>query len=278
MTRLAQGLNVELARRIELAEARAAVAAAEALARLRPEAGVAVEEIGGGFAVFCGAGSPVTQAVGVGLNGDVDEAEFDRLERFYCWRNEPVRVETCPLADASLIAHFGERQYRVTEFTNVMARSLPADDPSELQSTTTVREAITVERVPDEQIDLWTRIVSEGFSEHLPVTPELLEVMRAFASAENVECYLARAGSEIAGGGTLILRDGVAGLFGASTLPAFRNQGVQTALLDTRLARASEAGCDLAVCLAKPGSASQRNVVRRGFEVLYTRVKFEKHS
>jgi GNAT superfamily N-acetyltransferase len=100
--------------------------------------------------------------------------------------------------------------------------------------------------------------------------------MRAFASAPQVECYLARVHGAVAGGGTLILRDGVAGLFGASTLPAYRNRGVQTALLQTRIARAAQAGCDLVVCLAQPGSSSQRNVVRQGFSVLYTRVKFEK--
>jgi hypothetical protein len=51
---------------------------------------------------------------------------------------------------------------------------------------------------------------------------------------------------------------------------------VQAALLHERLARAAEAGCDLAVCLAQPGSTSQRNIVRKGFTVLYKRVKFEK--
>jgi len=65
-------------------------------------------------------------------------------------------------------------------------------------------------------------------------------------------------------------------LFGASTLPAFRNRGVQTALLKQRLARAAAENCDLAVCIAAPGSSSQRNVVRLGFSVLYTRVKFER--
>jgi hypothetical protein len=51
---------------------------------------------------------------------------------------------------------------------------------------------------------------------------------------------------------------------------------VQAALLHARLARAVKAGCDLAVCLAQPESTSQRNIVRRGFIVLYARVKFEK--
>src|SRR5262249_43093369 len=60
-------LDRALSRRIELAEAQAAAAAAEALAEFRPNAGVAVARIAGGFAVYCGANSPVTQAVGLGL-------------------------------------------------------------------------------------------------------------------------------------------------------------------------------------------------------------------
>src|ERR1700687_322658 len=43
-------LKLELARRIELGEAQAAVQAAETLARLRPGSGGAVEGIAGGFA------------------------------------------------------------------------------------------------------------------------------------------------------------------------------------------------------------------------------------
>jgi hypothetical protein len=51
-------LDLVLARRIELAEAHAAVGAAEALMGARPDAGVAVAKIAGGFAVYCGANSP----------------------------------------------------------------------------------------------------------------------------------------------------------------------------------------------------------------------------
>ena len=267
-------LDRALSRRIELAEAQAAAAAAEALAEFRPDAGVAVMGIAGGFAVYCGANSPVTQAVGLGLDGPVHDEEFDALEQFYASRKEPVRVETSPLADPSLIEQFGKRRYRVTEFTNVMARPTCESHPS-----IAVREAadgITVERIAPEHIDLWNLTVAQGFAEHHPVTQEVLDVMRAFASAPQVECYLARVNGAAAGGGTIILRDGIAGLFGASTLPGYRKRGVQTALLESRIARAAECGCDLVVCLAQPGSTSQRNVMRRGFSVLYTRVKFER--
>src|ERR1700680_4882328 len=93
-------LTLELARRIEFAEAEAAVSCAETMRELRAGDGSAVERVCGGFAVYCGAGSPVTQAVALGLDGPVTSEEFDRLEEFYFRRKEPVRVETCPMANA----------------------------------------------------------------------------------------------------------------------------------------------------------------------------------
>lgn len=65
--------------------------------------------------------------------------------------------------------------------------------------------------------------------------------------------------------------EGVALLCGSSTLPAHRRRGVQTTLLATRLAEAAAVGCDLAVVTTLPGSRSQHNVQRHGFELLYTR-------
>jgi hypothetical protein len=263
-------MNLELARRIELAEARAGAAAAEALKKLCPELGAAVLPIAGGFASFLGVGSPATQAIGLGLTHEVTAEEFASLEAFYRERNDGVRVEASPLAHASLFEHFGTGGYRATEFTNVMARRISSHEKF------TENPEVRVKRVEAAEIDLWNSTVGRGFSNEALVRPDLLRLMKGFASADGVEAYLAQIDGQVAGGGTLVMREGVAGLFGASTLPAFRQRGVQTALLNTRLARAARCGCDLAACLAAPGSSSQRNIVRQGFQVLYTRVKFEK--
>jgi ribosomal protein S18 acetylase RimI-like enzyme len=67
------------------------------------------------------------------------------------------------------------------------------------------------------------------------------------------------------------LCDGVAQMAGAGTLPAFRRRGVQTSLLSARLAAAAAAGSDLAVVTVQPGSKSQENVQRHGFQLLYAR-------
>ena len=265
-------LNLELAREIELAEAEAAVGCVRTMKSLVPETEGAAEKIGGGYTVYCGPNNPVTQAAGLGLGGPVSAQEFDKLEQFYFSRGEPVRVETCPLVDASLLAHYKERRYHVTEFSNVMAKRVVEEAASLPQPS----EEVQIRRIGNGEIELWVMTVAQGFAEHYPVTDEILRIMKLFALGEKTECYLATIDGRVAGGATLAVRGRIAGLFGASTLPEFRKRGVQTALLQKRLERAAELGCELAMSLAQPGSVSQRNIARHGFETLYTRVKFER--
>lgn len=188
-------LSLELAREIELAEAEAAVACAERLMAAQGDGAGAVAPVAGGYAVYCGANSPVTQAVGLGLNGAVSSEEFDRLEEFYFGRREPVRVETCPMADGSLIEHYRERSYYVSEFSNVMVRPVE-------KSADALPAGIEIQKAADGEIDLWTLTVAQGFAEHLPVTQEILSVMRLFADGKNTECYFARVDGKMAGGAT----------------------------------------------------------------------------
>src|SRR5215469_243378 len=142
-------LSLELAREIEMAEALAAIDCAERMRAATANGEGAVAAVAGGSAIYCGANSPVTQAVGLGLNGPVGKEEFDKLEKFYFTRNEPVRVETCPLADQTLIQHYGERGYQVTEFSNVMVRPVMADGAAR------VAGEIQIEKAGAHEIDLW---------------------------------------------------------------------------------------------------------------------------
>jgi len=96
-------------------------------------------------------------------------------------------------------------------------------------------------------------------------------VVRGMAGARGLVRFLARRSGEPAGGASFRSADGVAQLCGAGTLPAHRRRGVQAALLEHSLAEAARAGCELAVVTTLPGSKSQENVQRQGFELLYAR-------
>jgi GNAT superfamily N-acetyltransferase len=260
-------LDLNLARRLEMAEAHACRACAEAFHQQHPEFPVAVEEIAGGFAVFAGADSPVTQAIGVGLHGEVSDFDLDRLQDFFSSRATAAAAELCPLVQMSLYERFAKRGFHLLEVSDVLFRRLkPMDsDAQALPSNIVVRRA-----APDEA-QLWTKTVAAGFAEHNPVTQSILGVMAGFFPAAH--CFLALVDGSVAGGGAVSTRGGVCGLFGASTLPEFRGRGAQTALLQARIAWAAAQGCDVAVSITQPGSASHRNMERQGFRVAYTRTK-----
>lgn len=262
-------MDLELARRVEHAEGSACRECAEAFHLAHAEFPVAVEEMAGGVAVFAGVDSPVTQAIGVGLGDPVKDEELDRLGDFFQARNAPAAVELCPLVEMSMYEKFAGRGYRLLEVSNVLVREITGSGDAK----PSIQHDVTVKRAPRDDAKLWTRTVVQGFAEQFPVTPEMLEVMEGFFHAVNATTFLAYVDGNVAGGAALAVHGGVCGLFGASTLPEFRRRGVQTALLDARIAWATNQGCDLAASIAAPASISQRNIERAGFRVAYTRTK-----
>jgi hypothetical protein len=260
-------MDFELARRVETAEMFAARAFAESAQRMHPEATIAVEEIAGGTAVFAGADSPITQAIGLGMHGPVAGTDLDRMTEFFHSRGTAAAAEICPLVDLSLYAELGRRGYRLGEVSNVLVYDLSLDDRGPASSEVVVRP------VEPGEVKLWATKVMRGFSEDGPVPDSMRDILESFPGPPDACHFLAFVNGEVAGGATVSVRGGVCGLFGASTLPVFRRRGVQTALLAARLKWARTRGCDLAASITQPGSISHRNMERFGFRVAYTRTK-----
>ena len=247
-----------LARRLEAAEA----ANARGCTAIHPEA--AALDVAGGCAVFVGAASPLSHAVGIGLDGPVTGLEIDRLESFYRSRGAKVSVELCPLANPGILDMLGERGYRVTEFNNVLVRRLAG---CQIVLTPHVRRVL-----PDET-DVWSHTVGRGFFETQELTTEEMDVGRAICAMPGALCYLAVTESgELAGGAAAAVYSGLATLFADSTIALYRRCGLHRELIAARLNEALAQGCDLATAATLPGSGSQRNYERMGFEVAYTRV------
>ena len=247
-----------LARRLETAEA----AIARGCTTVHPAA--AMMEVGTGCAVFVGAESPLSHAVGIGLNGPMREAEIDGLETFFRSRGSKVTVDLCPYADPELLPMLGERGYRPTEFNNVLVKRLAG---VEMAFTQHVRRALR------DETNLWSHTVGRGFFEAAELTSEEMDVGRAICAMPAAMCYLAVAESgEPAGGGAAAIHGGLASFFADSTVPQFRRLGLHRELIAARLNEALAQGCDLATASTLPGSGSQRNYERLGFQVVYTKV------
>jgi GNAT superfamily N-acetyltransferase len=271
-TRVSLFCDTALAGRIERAEAQLIARCNEAARRRAGAAGFVIP-IAGGVASFAGADSPYNKVAGLGFDGVPEPADLDEVENAFASCGSPAQVELAHLADPEIGAMLTGRGYRLESFENVLGRSLT----DEIERVTPV--GIQVRRSGDVEFETWLDVVAEGSvhpdTQGVPRHEEFPREVIIAAERDSAEAgdvrYAALRDGNIAGGATMHLADGMAQLTGAATAPAHRRRGIQTALLSARLADAAEAGCDVAVIITQPGSKSQQNAQRQGFDLLYTR-------
>lgn len=264
--------TIDVARRVDRAEIEFCALAGE----IGTPGGVDRLEAGGGLALFGRPGSPLNKVLGVGLSGPVADAELHRIEAFYARHGAPSQIELCPIAASDVAPRLSARGYVLEAFENELGRAIGPGAASRLPRPDEVR--VTMAR-PD-QDELWIRVTAEGFAAFEPPvgggSPEevagvdlMVEMMAQFAHPR-IRRYLAWLGDAPVGGGAAWVHEGVLGIFGTSTLAAFRRRGVQRAVAISAIEDA-ESEADLAVATTAPGSTSQRTFERLGFQVLYTR-------
>lgn len=242
-----------LARRIEGAEALNAAQCGEALA------------IAGGYASFAGVGSALTHAIGLGMNGPVSSLEFDQMEEFYRSREASVNLDFCPHADPTLMELLGNRGYRIVECNNVMAGPVAGSPDAR------------VRLAEENEQELWSRTMLEGFFQRAELTPSELEMAGRLFRLDAATAWLGVVNGASAAAGAMNFRGKLALLFGDSTLEKLRGQGLHLALIRARLNHAARHGnCDLATASTLPGSISQRNYERAGFRVVYTKLNMQR--
>lgn len=262
--------DLNLARRLEVAEARANASFVEARAALSPEIGAEWIEIGGAYAMFDGPESPCTQTFGLGMCEGVTGDQLDRIEAFFASRNAPAFHEVCPLADLATPHLLSTRGYEPFEFTSVLFLPLANG------STPRAADRVRVRQIHPGEQEQWAELVARGWSESSELTSVILDLARVSAYRSDGANFVAELDGRPIATGSVSIVDGVVLLAGASTIPEARKLGAQNALLGARLRYGAEAGCDIAMMGAQPGSSSQRNAERNGFRIAYTRMKWRK--
>ncbi|MEL7058732.1 MAG: GNAT family N-acetyltransferase [Acidobacteriota bacterium] len=264
--------DLDLAQRLERAEAIANRRSIEARRAVDPDHGADCIEIGGTTALFDGVGSPLTQSFGLGMTEPLTRHDLDTLETFFFERGSDALHEVSPLADPSALALLGDRGYRPIEQTNVLYRLAGGG----LARRGRRRPLAARPVAPDEEA-LWIDTMIEGWGEFPEVASFLRGLGTLFVRQEGCVTFLVEDtdGRPIASG-ALSIADDVALLAGASTIPPARRRGAQLALLRARLEHAVESGCELMMLCAAPGSASQRNAERQAFRIAYTRTKWQR--
>ncbi len=264
--------SASVARRIEKAEATLIAEFGHAAGRRYGSNKVFICDLAGGTAVAAGPRAPFSKIAGLGVE-PIDISLLDTVEEAFASTATPVRIELASLANPEVGALLTRRGYVLQGFENVLAKSLPAEEPSTTE--------VSIVQVVDSESAQWVDVLAASFAEpdrfdgpavDEPVDRAALDAIFGQISEINgLVRYFARRNNGVAGGAAMRIAEGMAQLCGAATLPAHRRRGVQTALLQHRLADAGRAGCDMAVVTTQPGSVSQQNVQRQGFELLYSR-------
>ncbi|MFC4638124.1 GNAT family N-acetyltransferase [Deinococcus hohokamensis] len=231
------------------------VAHAEAQAHARYGQPGAVARFGPLVAVHASPGSVLNAA----WHGGPDlptEADLDALEAFSLQHNQPASLHLLSHAAPELLDLLAARGYRLRSSPHLYTHSLRSLPP---------RPSLDIREESDPEA--WAHWSAEGFGGGL-------EIMQAVARAPGTALYAVWQGSEVAATGAMSLCAGVAALHGASTRPAFRGQGAQSALLAWRLHQAAAQEAKFASVFVTPGTSSERNIVRAGFVLGGLRLTF----
>jgi len=220
--------------------------------------------IGGGVAICMGK-NYLNTAVGIGISDAVTAGDIDQLEAFFQSHQTPVQIETCAFTDKSLLDQLNQRGYHVADFTTAYTH--------DLQDIPTTTSEIIVTPIDDSQRDLWVRTVIDIASDDHSTDTRLAQ---AVTHRDKTVCFLATLEDVPVGASALSLRDEVAIFYFTATRQAYRNRGVQTAMIQARLAYAKSQGCEMVFATTNPGVQSMRNLMRAGFRVAYTRFEMEK--
>lgn len=256
-----------LVQRLEAAEAADGADCAESQKLLNPESDAAVKAVAGGFLIYLGVTSPLTHVLNLGLSGPVTQDDLNEVEEFYRERGAPVIIDVCPYADVSLLELLNDRDYKISEMNNVLVRDVQAD-----MEIPDFSPGIEVRQCDGGECELYTETTVKGFFGRELVSDDELAVGRALFNMRGATSYLAFSGSDPAGSGSMSIRYKVASCFGDSTQPAFRGKGIQAALIRARMLDAAKGNCDVVTAGTQPGSQSQRNYERLGFQVAYTKI------
>lgn len=224
-----------------------------------PHIGAELMEVGRGVAAFVGLGSPITSVKGLGPALTV--ADLQAIERFYArHRVERVVIETAPWLEGESRDLLLASGYTEAGHEDVMARWRD-DAPGE-----PVRE---VEIVP---VTDWPGLMGDAYE--MDDSPSGRELCLTTAAMPNAELFGIRVQGKWAACAQTnpYTQSAILGCDG--TLPEFRGRGLQTALIQHRVALLP-AGT-LAIAEVAPGSTSQRSYLRCGFELAYSRTHFIK--
>ena len=196
---------------------------------------------------------------------DEDINQIDRILEFYKQKKIPVQYElTLAYASSNLMRYLTEMGFGQSDFHTTLYR-----ETSKMSGH--LKSAISIGRLEKNEFDVFANIYAEGFNMPSFLKDGIAQNNKVLYDNKHWVFYLASVEDQTVGIGVVFIKDKLANLAAATTLPAMRNHGVHQALINKRIKQAFLMDCDLIVGQAKFGSISQNNMERCGMRIAYTK-------
>lgn len=222
--------------------------------------------VNGGVACFSGFDSYLSQVVGWGFSTTAKQfhSEIEQIELFYkSLKHTRVDIELCPFVGNELACLLSKRGYMLSELNNISVLDLTSYEAQELELND-----VEIRQVERQELQDWAKGVAYGFE-----YPEAQEQFVHYASAKGIVAFGAYQDGKLIAGSTVAMHGDVCDLGVTSTHIAHRGKGLQKKLIITRLNYAQKHGMRLATVTTEPGSISDLNIQKIGFQCAYSRVK-----
>ncbi len=225
-----------------------------------------VIEIAGGVAAFCGDGSPLTQVCAVGVRHDATDQHLDTIAKHFEGRAKQFEFKLSTLTDIPLRDKIVQRAHSLPEFETMLVCDLTTYAPKKTE--------FDIRPIDPDDLYAYAERSVRRFSSGAEGPPGLVDLIAKSClkgGSHGYEVWMD--GKPVAGCG-LGLGEGIAWLQGAATEPEYRNRGLHKAMQAFRMNVAKEHGYTVIAQGALPGSHSQVNAQKSGFQIAFTRPTF----
>lgn len=241
-------------------------------------------EVGGGRAARGEPGIWANIAMGLGLSGQVAREEIDCAIEWYLEAGIEPRFEICPFVDEDLLRTCEAAGLVLRAFENIFCLQLAeAGEPLLAKDDGSLSlpglEIRIVDRDQASETDAFGRVVAAGFTpEGSAVRQEAIAAYTRVARHPRTTAMLVMHEGQAIAGGALDVSGEIASLYAMSVLPEFRRRGIQQTLMAARVAAAQSQSATIATIGARPGISTERNALRQGFKLAYTKIVLVKSS
>lgn len=196
---------------------------------------------------------------------DGDEQHVEKIIQFYKQKDIPVRFDLTPAhASTDLLTYLNKLGFYQLDFHTSLYRPVKSELIEEI-----IEPEISIRELKEDEFDIFAGIYIQSFQMLAFLKSAVAQNNKILYNNNNWTFYLASINNKPAGIGVLFIKDRVATLAAAATIPSLRNNGIHSALIKKRICQARLEQCDLIVGQAKFGSISQNNMERAGMRIGY---------